>query len=93
MQIIEVQPGGVCQVTMGKGTEAIKAGAHVMGTWVPTTKEIIIDIKDWTQGQGRKVYSGVINADGNLVVNRGGVYWHGSFHLHGPSETIFKKVN
>jgi hypothetical protein len=78
---------------MGKGTEAIKAGAHVMGTWLPTTKEIIIDIKDWTQGQGRKVYSGVINADGNLVVNRGGVYWHGSFHLHGPSETIFKKVN
>jgi hypothetical protein len=33
-----------------------------------------------------------VNADGNLVVNKGVVYYQGSFHLAGPSETIFQKV-
>jgi TolA-binding protein len=92
MQTIDIRPGGVCQVTMGKGTQAIKAGANVFGTWLPTTNEIIIDIKDKIEGQSRRVYSGLVNADGNLVVNKGVVYYQGSFHLAGPSETIFQKV-
>jgi hypothetical protein len=92
IQTIEVLPGGICQVTMGKGTEAIKAGTHVTGTWLPITKEIILDIKDKAEDRRRYVYSGSIDADGNLAIKRGQVFYTGSFHSPSPSGTIFKKV-
>jgi hypothetical protein len=92
MQTLDIRPGGVCQVTMGKGTETIKAGANISATWLPTTKEIFIDIKDKVEGRSRNVYSGSVNADGNLVINKGRVYSQGNFVLSGPSETIFQKV-
>jgi beta-lactamase regulating signal transducer with metallopeptidase domain len=92
IQTIEVQPRGLCQVTMGKGTEAFKAGANVPGTWLPTSQEIMIDIKDKVEGQTRCYYKGSVNADGNLVVDRSRVWPQGSIHPHGPSRTIFQKV-
>jgi hypothetical protein len=90
MRLIDVQPGGVCQVTMAKGSQAIPAGATIKGTWLPTTKEIVIDIKD--AGPKYYVYRGTGNAAGNLVVDRGVIYPQGHFVLSGSSQTIFKKV-
>ena len=90
MQTIHVLPGEVCQVTMGKGSQAIPAGANMKGRWLPTTKEIVIDIKD--AGQKYYVYRGAVNAEGNLVVDRGVIFPQGRFILSGPSQTIFKKA-
>jgi hypothetical protein len=90
MQTIEIQPGGVCQVTMGRGTEAIKAGANTSGTWMPAAGKIFIDIGD--KGSNYCLYSAFINEQGYLVVNRGVVWPQGSFHLQGPSESIFRKA-
>ncbi len=75
---------------MAKGWQAIPAGANVKGTWLPTTKEIVIDIKD--AGPKYYVYRGTVNAAGNLVVDRGVIYPQGHFVLSGSSQTIFKKV-
>jgi hypothetical protein len=90
IQTIDVRPAGVCQVTMGKGSQGIPAGANVGGTWLPTTKEVIIDIKD--KGQHYYVYRGSVNAEGNLVVDRGIIYVQGGFYISGPSRTVFTKV-
>ncbi len=89
IKTIQVQPGEICQITMGKGSQAIPAGANIKGTWLPTTKEIVIDIKD--AGPKYYVYRGVVNAEGNLVVDRGVIFPQGRFVLSGPSQTIFKK--
>ena len=78
------------QITLGKGSQAIPAGANIKGTWLPTTREIVIDIKD--AGQRYYVYRGAVNAEGNLVVDRGVIFPQGRFTLSGPSQTIFKKV-
>ncbi len=90
MQTIDIQPGGVCQVVMGRGTEVIKAGTNASGMWTPAGKEIFIDIND--KGENHYLYSASINERGQLVVNRGIIWPQGSFHLHGPSESIFQKV-
>jgi hypothetical protein len=92
IQTIDVQPRGACQVTMGGGSEAIQAGATVKGMWLPTTKEIIMDIKDFIIGKNPYVYRASINAEGNLVVYRGVVYPQGSFHNSDAQPTVFKKV-
>jgi hypothetical protein len=92
MQTIDVQPRGICQVTMGKGTQAIKAGANVSGMWLPTTKEIFVDINDKVGGKPHYVYRGYVNAEGDLVFERGDIYPQGSFYPEGAPQMIFKKV-
>jgi hypothetical protein len=90
IQTLDVQPGGICQATMGKGSQVIPAGANIRGTWLPTTNEIIVDIKD--KDKNFYVYRGSVNAEGNLVIDRGVIFPQGSFHLSGPARTILKKV-
>jgi hypothetical protein len=87
IQTLNVQPGGVCQVTMGKGSQVIPAGANVSGTWLPTTREIIVDVNDKNY-----LYRGTINAEGNLVVEKGVIFSQGSFILSNTGQTILKKV-
>jgi beta-lactamase regulating signal transducer with metallopeptidase domain len=91
MQTLDIQPGGICEVTMGSGTEAIKAGAKVRGAWFVTTRGVFVDIHD-NIGGARYLYQGCVNGDGNLVVNRGRVFPRGVFVLRGPSVSVFQKV-
>ena len=98
-QAIDVQPNGLCQVTMGdrlgrpNTPGAIKAGASVSGTWLLATKNIYIDINDRRSPSGGKyVYWGYLDEEGNLIVDRGMIYCQGSFHGSGSSRTILKKV-
>jgi hypothetical protein len=99
VQEIDVRPNGLCQVTMGdrfgkdKTPEAIKAGTTVAGTWLLTTDEIVVDIKDKTPHGGYYVYRGSFEEDGSLIVDKGMIYPQGSFHVSGaPRQMILKKV-
>ena len=99
VQEIDVRPGGVCQVTMGdrfgkdKTPGAIKAGTTVSGTWLLTTSEIIIDIKDKNEWGGYYTYRGYIDQEGNLIVDKGIIYPQGSFHVSGaPLQMILTKL-
>ena len=96
---IDVRPEGVCQVTMGdrfgrdKTPGAIKAGTTVSGTWLLTTDEIVMDIKDRSPHGADYVYRGYLDEDGNLIVDKGMIYPQGSFHVSGaPRQMILKKV-
>jgi len=92
LQAIDVQPQGICQVIMGDGSEAIQAGARVKGTWMPTTKEIFVDINDKVWGKGEYYYVGFINQKGNLVVDRADIYLQGSLRLATVGQMTFQKV-
>lgn len=99
VQEIDVRPNGVCQVTMGdrfgkdKTPGAIKAGTTVSGTWLLTTNEIVIDIKDRNPHGSDYVYRGYLDEEGNLIVDKGIIYPQGSFHVSGePRQMILKKV-
>jgi hypothetical protein len=89
---IEIQPRGVCLVTMDKGTQVIKAGANVPGMWLPTTKEIIVDIKDKVPDKAHYVYRAYVDTEGDLVVDRGVIYRQGSFHNSDLQPAVFRKV-
>jgi hypothetical protein len=99
-QIIDVQPNGICQVTMGDRLGRpttpgmLRPGVSVKGTWFLTTKEIMIDIDDKiTTPEGTEyAYRGYLDQEGNLIVDRGQILPQGSFHEYGPSRTILKKV-
>jgi len=99
VQEIDVRPGGVCQVTMGdrfgkdKTPGAIKAGTTVSGTWLLTSDEIVVDIKDKTPHGGYYVYRGYFEEDGSLIVDKGIIYPQGSFHVSGaPRQMVLKAV-
>lgn len=98
IQAIDVRPEGVCQVTMGDrfGQDttpgAIKAHASVSGTWLLTTNEIVIDIKDRNQWGTDSIYRGYLDKDGNLIVEKGVIYPQGSWHSSGGSLMVFKKA-
>jgi len=96
---IDVRPEGVCQVTMGdrfgkdKTPGAIKAGTTVMGRWLLTTDEIVIDIKDRNPHGSDYVYRGYLEEDGSFILDKGIIYPQGSFHVSGePRQMILKKV-
>ena len=96
---IDVRPEGVCQVTMGdrfgkdKTPGAIKAGTTVSGTWLLTSDEIVVDIKDKTPHGGYYVYRGYFEEGGSLIVDKGIIFPQGSFHVSGaPRQMILKRV-
>jgi hypothetical protein len=89
---VDIQPEGVCQITMGDGTERIQAGASVKGTWMPTCKEILVDIGDGPRGYGHFFYLASINQKGNLVVDRTEIYNQGYFNVHDAGRMIFQKA-
>jgi len=99
IQTMDIRPEGVCQVTMGDrfGRDipegGIQPGSNISGTWLLTTNEIVIDIKDKNEFGSECVYRGYLGEDGNLIVDRVVVYPHGSFHLMGePRQMIMKKA-
>ncbi|MCL5282660.1 MAG: hypothetical protein M1376_22475 [Planctomycetes bacterium] len=92
IQALDIQPQGVCQVAMGDGTQAFKAGASVKGTWMPTCKEILIDFNDELQNGPHFYYLASLNEKGNLVVDRTEVYKQGYFSVHNTGQMIFQKV-
>lgn len=100
-QAIDVQPNGLCQVTMGDRFRrdapfgAIKAETGVSGTWLLTTKEIVIDINDKIRHPdgSEYVYRGYIDEEGNLIVDKGQIYPQGSFAVSGaPRQMILKRL-
>jgi hypothetical protein len=77
---------------MDQGTQVIKAGANVPGMWLPTTKEIIVDIKDKVPDKAHYVYRAYVDTEGDLVVDRGVIYRQGSFHNSDLQPAVFRKA-
>jgi|GEM_PF-660055 len=98
IQVIDVQPAGACQVTMGdrfgqdKTPGAVKAHTTVPGTWLLTTSEIMIDIDDKSQWGPDHIYRGYLDEHGDLIVDRGMIYPQGSWHDAGGPLMVLKKV-
>jgi len=91
VQIIDIQPTGVCVFTMSSGSKPIRGGMSVPGRWFLTPKEIFMDIKDNSRGE-YNVYRGHLDKEGHLVVDRGEIHVDGSFRLASLRPTVFKKV-
>jgi len=96
VQVIDIQPTGVCVFTMSSGTKPIRGGMSVPGTWFLTPKEIHFDVKDSgieIRGTVYYVYRyrGYLDKEGKLVVDRGEIHVEGSFHPF-PNPTVFEKV-
>jgi hypothetical protein len=77
---------------MGEGSRAIQAGASVNGTWLPLTKEILVDVNDKAPGTPHYYYLVSLNEKGNLVVDRAEIYLQGSLDAIGVGRVILKKV-
>jgi hypothetical protein len=98
IQAIDVQPDGVCQVTMGDrfGRDtvpgAVKAHTSVSGTWLLTTNEIFIDIKDKDEWGTDSIYRGHLGEEGSLIVDKGVIYPQGSWHNSGGPSMVLKKA-
>jgi hypothetical protein len=99
VQTIDVQPNGICQVMMGDrlgrklNPGAIKAGASVKGTWLLTTKEIIIDINDQSPYGPDFVYRGSLDQESHLILESEQIYPQGNFVKSGLPGTILRKVD
>jgi hypothetical protein len=93
IQIIDIQPTGVCVFTMSSGSKPIRGGMSVPGRWFLTPKKIFMDIKD-QRSDGYYVYRGHLDKEGHLVVNRGEIHIEGSFGVAYDRQQlmVFKKV-
>ena len=78
---IEFQAGGQSRLTMKGGSQKT-----VPAPWTLGTKDIFIDSRYLI------TYRGFINAEGNLVVDKGEIWPQGSWHDKGQPEMIFNKV-
>ncbi len=92
IQIIDIQPPGVCVFTMSSGSKPIRGGMSVPGRWFLTPNEIFMDIKD--QRKWYCVYRGRLDKEGKLVVDRGEIHAEGRFGTSWEknSTVVFKKV-
>lgn len=84
-QTIDIQPTGACLLTRGAGAESGKAGAAVSCPWILATKEIFLD------SDMHAVYRGRVNAEGNLIVEKGDFWPSGSWH-GGVPPTIYERA-
>ena len=94
IQNVDIQPGGVCQVTVGEGSEAFKAGTSVRGTWAWMVKQILLNIDDHIKGSPTMpsyVYRATVDGEGNLVIERGEIYPQGNFMVRSP-QMVFKRA-
>ena len=91
VQIIDIQPTGVCVFVQSPGSKLIRSGMSVPGKWFLTPKEMFMDIKD-RGSDGYCVYRGHFDKKGNLVVDKGEILPQGSFHRNVKSVMVFKKV-
>lgn len=95
IQSVDIQPGGVCQVTVGEGSETFKTGTGVRGTWAWMVKQILLNINDHIRGSPTMplyVYRATVDGEGDLVVERGEIWPQGSFMFTRPPRMVFKKV-
>ena len=92
LQAIEIQPQRACRLTPSAASEWAKAGTPVSCQWLPTTKEMIVEVPEKVLSSSWFAYRGYLNADGNLVIDKGVIYIQGSFHLSGPGQMVFRKV-
>jgi len=90
VQIIDIQPTGVCVFTMSSGSKPIRGGMSVPGRWFLTPKEIFMDIKDKRRDY-YCIYRGHLDKEGHLVVDQGEIHVEGRFGPV-PQPTVFKKV-
>jgi len=94
IKTIEVQPKGVCLLTTREGSRAIKPGATEMCPWIPLTQEVIFAVEknQIIKTPFLDVYRGLINAEGDLVVDRVGIRPQGGIHSQDPARMVFRKV-
>jgi hypothetical protein len=86
---IKLQSRGQSQLTIVTSFSSRtqkKTLSTIPAPWILATKEIFID-----RGQNQ-IYRGYINAEGNLVLERGQIFPQGSFHTSGPPLMVYKKV-
>jgi hypothetical protein len=94
IKAIEVQPKGICLLTTREGSQAIKPGVTESCPWVPITQEVIFSVEknQIIKTPFLEVYRGRVNAEGDLVVDRVGIYPQGSIHPRDSAPMVFKKV-
>jgi beta-lactamase regulating signal transducer with metallopeptidase domain len=94
IKTIEVQPKGICLLTTREGSQAVKPGATESCPWVPITGDVIFSVeKDQIiKTPYLEVYRGHVNTEGDLVVDRVGIYPQGSIHLRNSAPMVFRKV-
>jgi hypothetical protein len=79
LQTVDIQSSGVCEVLVGEGSDAIKAGTRVKGIWLLSTREIYVDVNDKGRDAIHYVYRGSIDEAGRLVFQRGDIRPQGNF--------------
>ena len=90
VQIIDIQPNGVCVFAMSPGAKLVRGEMSLPGKWFLTPQKIFMDIKDQLK---LIVYRGQINKKGHLVVDRGEIHTEGRFGaLTDRHPTVFKKM-
>ena len=93
VQIIDIQPTGVCVFVKSPGTKPIRRGMNGPGRWFLTPKKIFMDIKDEVKGKNilYPFYRGYLDKEGHLVVDKGEIHVEGRFAPI-PYPMLFKKV-
>ncbi len=90
IQIIDIQPNGVCVFAMSPGAKLVRGGMSLPGKWFLTPQKIFMDIKDQLK---LIVYRGQINKEGHLVVDSGEIHIEGRFGaLTDRHPTVFKRM-
>ncbi|MEN6335066.1 MAG: hypothetical protein ABFE01_12450, partial [Phycisphaerales bacterium] len=95
IQSVDIQPNGVCHVLVGEGSQAIRPGTTVKGSWLWTVREILLDIGDTIGGKKDYPpyrYRATLGEEGNLVAERGEIWPQGSFMYVGPARMVFQRV-
>jgi hypothetical protein len=81
IQAIEIKRGGQSRLTMKTAPQKT-----VPAPWVPGTKDVFVDSSFLI------TYRGYLNAEGNLVLDRGEILPQGSWHDKGQPGIVFVKV-
>jgi hypothetical protein len=93
IQIIDIQPTGVCVFAVSPGSKPIRGKMSIPGRWFMTPKEIFMDIED-QRNNYYCYYRGQIDKEGHLVVDKGEIHVEGRFGIlwDQGSTMIFQKV-
>jgi hypothetical protein len=83
---IEIQPERKATLLMRKHSEPRAAMKPVAAPWTLTTKAIFIETSHLV------MYRGQMDDEGHLVLERGQIFPHGSWHDQGGLPIVFEKV-
>jgi len=84
---VEIRPEGKTELLMRKWSERQAPMTKVAAPWTLATKDIFIETGRWM------MYRGILDGEGHLVLDRGTIYPHGSWHDEGGSPIVFEKID